>query len=39
VSPGCFSQRATVASVTDSPRTGTLISVAILTPSQPSFRL
>src|SRR5579872_2483827 len=28
-SPGCFSQRATVASVIDSPRLGTRISVAI----------
>src|SRR6266542_2057455 len=28
-SPGCFSQRATVASVTDSPSAGTLISLAI----------
>src|SRR6185312_15888024 len=29
-SPGCFSQRATVASVTDSPSAGTLISVGML---------
>ncbi len=33
LSPTCFSQRATVASVTDSPSAGTLISVAIVVPA------